>query len=127
MSNLPISLLGKQLNNKYNDDTSVESLKWWLNASKQLVVFSLKQAGESVPSNGIIDNVEKSLTEFARHLLGAIELSPEAHKRVAWVSQAVSTVDIKEWIEASEIVVKQIKGSGCCGKPEPAPAPAGPY
>lgn len=109
----------KLLSDKYSKDPSVDSLKWWIEAAKETTKYLLRENNLSVPDDSILNNVEKVLSIFARDMLGRMDLSPDAHKRVSWVSSAESSEDLKDIIRSAEIIIRKTKKkSVSCCEPE---------
>ena len=112
----------RHLESRYEKDSEVQSLRWWIESSQSLTKKTLMDQQLSVPDDSILNNVENSLTLFARELLGKAELTPDQHKRVSWVVSSNSTDDLKDCIKSSNIVINFKDGSiGCCGKPKGRP------
>ena len=112
----------RQLEVRYEKDAGVQSLKWWIDSSNALTRKALTDCQLSTPDDAVLNNVEQSLTLFARELLGKVELTPDQHKRVSWISAPNSTEDLKDCVKASNIVIKfKGGGVGCCAGPEGKP------
>ena len=119
--------MNKYLTSKYEEDKSVESMRWWIEAGKEITKKSLRAANKTTPDDHDLNKTEKSLTLFARNLLATADLSQVAHQRVSWMSDDTSTSDIKDCLLTADIAVKVMKSWGCCGAPAKSPNASEPH